>query len=65
MFVEAYANKKISSCRKKKKKKVSHNHCNLSIYVVIIHILILSNKSYILIYVCMGVIICFTLFLMI
>ena len=29
-----------------KSKKVRHNHCNLSLYVVIIHILILSKRYF-------------------
>ena len=43
-----------------KSKKVRHNHCNLSIYVLIIHILIKSKKIF---YNNLGicrVIICFT-----
>ena len=39
IFVKVYANKFIQI----KIKKIRHNHCNLSIYVMIIHVLILSK----------------------
>ena len=39
IFIKVYANKFIQI----KTKKVRHNQCNLSIYVMIIHVLILSK----------------------
>ena len=42
IFVKVYANKFIQI----KSKKVRYNHCNLSMYVMIIHALILNNFFY-------------------